>query len=257
MFRKIDKINKKLAKVPSFLWIILLGGSYILRNLWDLLANSDAQLAEMDAYMSQIAVEFTGFADNLTWLLYFSAAVAGIIGFEIILWIVYNYMSGRQYVNMEQQHFKTTARLVFIFANSLCGLIGLLNFVNEDFLYYYSYIISFAIDTGALVLMYFIMRESILNPRWQGTSLKKLFYFYFFLNGFVTSFYVIMNFSMQSSLHEIIASLVALALIALSGIAIYYLVVIGALKKERDFIPVPRENHDDDNDNEIFKGYGF
>jgi len=261
MLKKLDAINSKLAKIPSFLWIILLGGSYILKNLWDLLVNSDETLAAVNSYMSQVALEFTGFADDLTWFVYVSTALYGILIFEIILSIVYNYMFRRQYVTAQPLHFKTAARIVFIVANSLSGLFELVGFLNEDFLYYSLYILDFIIYTGAFLTVYFILRESVLNPRWQGSSLRKLYSFYFLFKGFVGVTYMMFALTTEGvALHEKIASSVSLGVIAAAAFLIYRFVMIPALKKERDYIPVPRETHRDDGDSgnsEIFKGYGF
>lgn len=259
LFQKLDALNKKLAKAPSFLWIVLLGGSYVLRNLWDLIANMDDYLAYMNDSLSQVAVELTGFADNLAWTFYVSTAVLGAIFFELLLWFVYSYMYRRQYVAMEERRFKTAARVIFIIANSLNGVFGLLGFVDENFFYYNSYILRFVIDTGAFLLLYFVLRESVLNPRWQGTALKHLFSFYILLNGAMAAMYVIMSFTEENPLHEKIASQVSLGIIIAAGVLINRYVVKEALKKEREYIPVPRERHDDDDGDsgEIFRGYGF
>lgn len=261
--KKLDAIITKLSKVPSAIWILLVGASVMFANLYSLISNSGELIANLNDYMAEMAVEFTGFMDNLAWLFYIESAIIGIVIFELILMFVYRYLYTRRFAKGDMLHFKTAARVIYIVANIVVGLFSLISFAIPEIAVYGSYIFNIIVYTAAYLLIYLVLKESVINPKLAGTAFMKLFTLYFLLEGGITFIYFIISLTVEGySIHEKIASGVSLAVIAGLAAIIYKFVAKPLLKAEKEYIEIipPRDDGGvppDNNNNEIFRGYGF
>lgn len=256
--KKVNAIITKLEKVPSAVWILLVGVSYVFANLYSLITTSDQMIASLNEYMAQMAVEFTGFVNNLAWVFYLETGLIGIILFELILMLVYRFLYNRRYVNNNMLHFKTVARVLYILANTVFGLISLISFAAPAFELYNLYIIGFLVFTGAYLVIYLVLTESVVHPKYKGTAFMKLFSFYFLLEGLLNLVYFVVFLTAEDfDLHEKIASGVSLGVIALTAVLIYRFIAKPLLKQEKERIEIIPPEDTPSPPNEIFRGYGF
>ena len=171
---------------------------------------------------------------------------------------IYRFLYNRRYVNKDLLHFKTAARVLYIVANTIFGLFSLISFAAPAFELYNQYIVGFFVFTAAYLVIYLVLTESVIHPKYKGTAFMKLFSFYFLLEGLLNLVYFVVFLTAEDfGLHEKIACGVSLGVIAAAAALIYRFVAKPLLKQEKERIEIiPPEDAPPPPD-EIFRGYGF
>jgi hypothetical protein len=259
--KKLDSVIRKLEKAPSVIWVILVALSCIFLNLYDLLTTVDELIAMFDDMLSDMAVEFTGFMNNLEWMFYVDVAIIGLIVFELILAIVYRYMYNRGFVSGDAVHFKTAARVAYILANIIIGAFSFISYAAPDFFYYNQFIIRIIVYTAFFLAAYLAVKESIINPKLKGTALQRIITVYFAIEGALNILnFIIALTAEEKDTHAIIARGIALGVIALLAAGIYFLIIKPLIKQEKEYVEIIIHRDTDDTPpppDEVFRGYGF
>lgn len=257
--KRLDAIITKLSKLPSVIWALAVGLSYMFASLYSLATTTDQMIESVNEYMSKMAVEFTGFMNNLEWFFYIETAIIGLVIFEVIIAILYRYLFNRRYISANMPKFKTTARIFYSAANVVVGLFSLISFALPVFEVYNTQIISIFVYTTAYLAVYLVIKPTIINPKYVGTAFMKLFSFYFLLEGVVAGLNLILAATQQpGDIHTTIATAAALAVLATLGALIYKFVALPLKKEELGYIePIPPQQPPTSPPDEIFRGYGF
>lgn len=257
--KRLDAIITKLSKLPSAIWVIAVGLSYMFASLYSLATTTGQMIESVNEYMSKMAVEFTGFMNNLEWFFYIETAIIGLVIFEVIIAILYKYLYNRRYISANMPKFKTAARVFYSAANVVVGLFSLISFAAPVFDVYNTQVVSLVAYTAAYLAVYLAIKPTVINPKYVGTAFMKLFSFYFLIEGVFGGLNLILAATQQpNDMHTTISTSVAMAVLAALGILIYKFVALPLKKEELGYIePTPPQQPPTSPPDEIFRGYGF
>ncbi|MFA5449714.1 MAG: hypothetical protein WC292_04685 [Clostridia bacterium] len=263
--QKSLEIFDKLKKVPAFVWVILIGLSYVFANYYALRWSYNELLVGMRDGFAASGVDAETLYEVLgqdffamlasPGVIVFYLVMSGLIGviiFEIILHLVYRSLFLRRYTHSDPKSFKQTARVVYIAANAIIGLYSLLFFLVPEVYAFGVEFINFAVYTAALTFGYLIVSHTVIYPQFVAVAFKRLYTLYFVINGIFAVLSFITVVTGDNMLH-IISGAIDVAVIAALAIVINATVYKKLLEREKNYI-IPTPPPEDD---EIYKGFGF
>ncbi|MFI3229520.1 MAG: hypothetical protein R3Y23_05085 [Bacillota bacterium] len=282
---KVIEIFRKISRTPAWLMMLFVAISYFFANAYVILWDAEIMVEEL--------AEVMGYSSN-NWvvlaMIYIFDPLISLAIFEFFFSLFYRALFAGGSVNSNKNFFMQTARTLYIISNLIIGLYSISYFWAPEFYVYGTSILDYIIEVGVVIFGFIVFSWSIINPVRLKDAFNKIFMYYFLWMGIfcaLTFFNILVDTEYYGS-EYVIAYSIRLGLIILSGAFVYMVLGKKITARAAKFAPplesvTPHPSNfnmedisdvfnfngekpastdgsgkkDDEDDDEIFKGYGF
>lgn len=260
----LEKLFQKLNKIPSWVSIVVLAVGCIVANVPNLLT-FDSFVSVMiesikEIYTSPVAVTVT---PAFKWVTIIFMVIILYFIIELVAQGVFSWAVRSRYTNRGKKYYLVSVRYGMGLVQIVYGLYSLLSVYAPDVYFYSAEIVLFLLRTAVITMVYYGIRKECINDKFVFSLYNRLYTMYFIYHG---AFNLLNLFTALLSspivVGDAISFAVSLAVVALVALALYF-TLYKKLKKEQEearksfVLPQMPGNGSDDNDHEIFSGYGM
>lgn len=257
---KWSSLFEKLKKIPAAVQSIVVGASVLFVELVSLMQEFDNFLLEfariiMSSEMDTTSIDLDVLASTMAWLFYIFAFLFGILFFELIAYLVYRAMYGKRQIDGDRGYVMTVMRSVFIVNNVGVGIFNLFGFLNGNVELYVSATLGSVLFPVLFTLGFaHLLKHGNVYVDRVGTAYQTLFWIYFGIMGALSLWGLIQSVTNLTNVHAIVTSVLELVFTAGTGAALWFLARNRFMKTQKN---PPDVFRNDDDGNEIFRGYGM
>lgn len=257
---KWSTLFEKLKKIPAAVQSIAVGASVLFAELVFLMQKFDDFLLEFARIITASEMDTSNInldmlASTMAWLFYIFAFVFGILFFELIAYIVYRTMYGRRQIDGDRGYVMTVMRSVFVTYNIGIGVVKLFGFLSGYVDLYVSATLGVTLFPVLFTLGYaHLLKHGNVYVDRAGFAYQTLFWIYFGIMAALSLYDFIKSIVDVTTVHAIVAAVLCLVFTAGTASALWFTARNRFMKIQKD---PPDVFHNDDDGNEIFRGYGM